>query len=129
MINLIVHGYLTEEVVQYCEKALEAIKSIRLKSNRPLVPAELFETSEFLLSFRSWLTNHIMEAEARYRDKVQEFKDQNMSVAASETNAKTTAEYRAYKYLNRVDDLAQEQILLVKKFSSRLEEELKGSGY
>ena len=115
--------------MQYCEKALEAIKSIRLKSNRPLVPAELFETSEFLLSFRSWLTNHIMEAEARYRDKVQEFKDQNMSVAASETNAKTTAEYRAYKYLNRVDDLAQEQILLVKKFSSRLEEELRGSGY
>ncbi len=128
MTNPLIHGNLGEEIIQYCEKANEKIKQIRLSSDRPLVPAELFEASEFLLSFRAWLTGHIMEAEARYRDKIEDYRMEGMSVAAAETKAKVTPEYRAFKYLQRVDDLAAEQVLLVKKFAGRLDDEFKQSG-
>ncbi len=128
LLNPLVHGNLSKEVIQFCEQANEQIKKIRLSFDRPLVPAELFESSEFLLSFRAWLTAHIMEAEARYRDKIEEFRVEGKSVAAAETKAKTTPEYRAYKYLSRVDELAQEQVLLVKKFFSRLDEEFRQGG-
>ncbi len=126
--NPLIHGYLEDEIIEYCERAGDEIKKIRKESDRPLVPAELFAASEFLMSFRSWLTNHIMMAEARYRDKVKEFQNAGSSSAASDQNGKATEEYRAYKYLVRVDDLALDQINLVKKFSGYLQEELKGSG-
>lgn len=126
--NPLVHGSLDPEVVKYCEKANEEIRKIRTSFDRPLVPAELMDSSEFLLSFRAWLTAHIMEAEAKYRDKIEEFRMEGKSVAAAETKAKTTPEYRAYKFLERTDDLANEQVLLVKKFFSRLDEEFKNSG-
>lgn len=127
-INPLVHGNLDSEVVRFCEKANEEIKKIRLSFDRPLVPAELMDSSEFLLSFRSWLTAHILEAEAKYRDKIDEFRVEGKSVAAAETKAKTTPEYRAYKYLDRVDNLADEQVKLVKKFFTRLGEEFNQSG-
>jgi len=123
-----IYGYLNEEIVTQCEKAIEKIREIRLKSDRPLVPAELFEGAEFLHSFRAWLTSHILEAEARYRDMVQVNRGQDMSVSAAETQAKTSPEYRAFRYLQRVDELAEEQILIVKRFMTRMGEEYRESG-
>lgn len=120
---------LSDEVLRYCEEAITKISQIRKDSNRPLVPAELFEMAEWLHSFRSWITWALLETEAKYRDKVELFRSEDRSVAASESMGKTTPEYRAYKYLVRVDSLAEEQVLLVKKFITQLDSEFKHSGF
>lgn len=128
MTNILIHGYLAEDVVEFCEKAIRKIKEIRHKSDRPLVPAELFEASEYLHSFRAYITSPLLEADARYRDQMENFRSEGMSVSAAESKARTTPEYRAYKYLERVDTLADEQILLVKKFGTRMDDEFQNAG-
>jgi hypothetical protein len=114
--NQLIHGNLTEDVVAFCDKAIIKIKEIREASDRPLSPNDLFEMSQFLHSFRAWLTSHILTAEAQYRDRAEEYRNyEGMSVAAADTKAKATPEYRAWRYLSRVDDLASEQVLLVSR--------------
>jgi hypothetical protein len=124
-IDPLVHGNLKEEIVSHCELAIKKIKELRESFDRPLVPAELFEMSEFLHSFRAYLTSHILLAEAQYRDRAEEFYTELRKVNAADTRAKTTPEYRAWKYLSRVDMLAEEQVLLVKKVFDRMGNEFR----
>lgn len=123
-----IHGNLDEETVAQCEKVMGKIKDIRMASDRPLVPAELFEAAEFLHSFRSWVTGPLLKGEAVYRDKIEEIRVAGSSVSAAETSAKTSPEYRAFRYLSRMDDLADEQIKLVKKFFERTADEFRYGG-
>ena len=128
-INLdpLVYGQLKEETVSACELAIGKVKEIRKSTERPLVPAELFEASEFLMSFRGWITNELLRTEALYRDHIETFRSEGMSVSAAESKANVTPEYRALKYLKRIDSLAEEQILLVKKYFDRMSDENFGS--
>ena len=121
--NELITGNLPLEIVKICDQANEKIKQIRLSTNRPLVPMELMEAAEYLLSFRAYLTGPLLESEARYRDIINVYRMEDMSVSAAETKAKTSPEYRAYKYLDRVDTLADEQVKLVKRFTNRLNDE------
>lgn len=123
MKNPLIHGYLTEEIVKICEDGQIKIKEIRLKTDRPIPPQEMFADAELLQSFRTWITSPLLEADARFRDKVEAFRTEGMSVSAAETRAKVTPEYRAWQYLKRVDGLIDDQIMLVKKFEGRLNDE------
>lgn len=126
--NPLIHGYLTDETISACEKAIEKVKELRLSTSRSVSPAELFQASEYLQSFRAWITNDLLEADAKYRDKINSNRMTGMSVSGSESSARISPEYRAYKYLERVDLLADDQIKLVKKFFTRSADEY-GKGY
>ena len=122
IVNPMIHGDLPLEVVKACEQIKDWIADIRRKisSGQPVPPGEFFELSAAIISFRTWLIDYLMEWEARYRDKMELFRSKNMSVAASEVKAKTTPEYRGYKYLDRFDEVAQEMVLLTKKFQEKM---------
>jgi transcriptional antiterminator len=126
--NPLIHGYLNEKTISVCEKAIEKVKEVRLSTSRSVSPVELFQASEYLQSFRAWITNDLLEADAKYRDKISNNRMSGMSVSGAESEARISPEYRAYKYLERIDMLADEQIKLVKKFFTRSSEEY-GSGY
>jgi len=119
-----------EETLQkaLCGFAISKVKKIRQSTNRPLVPSELFEASEYLMSFRGWITDDLLRTEAMYRDHIENNRSEGMSVSAAESKANVSPEYRALKYLKRVDSLAEEQILLVKKYFDRMGDEKFGTG-
>ena len=124
-LNPLIYGKLDQDVVEQCEKALRAITELKELFSRPVGIQELYETSEKLLNFRGYLTKYLFEAEARYRYEVKRIQDEDekKSVARAEAEAKTTDEYREWRYLERIDKLADEQVRLVKKFTTRMEEE------
>lgn len=124
-INPLIHGNLSPEVVRECTGVHEKIREMRARIERgqPVPPGDLLNLGEYLISFRFWISAHLLEAEASYRDKVEEFREEGKSVSAAESKAQITPEYRGYKFLKRLDDLVDEQVLLVKKFESRMDDE------
>lgn len=128
IVNPLIHGNLDEKTVEQCGFAIRKVKKIRQSTNRPLIPSELFEASEYLMSFRGWITDDLLRTEAMYRDHIENNRSEGMSVSAAESKANVSPEYRALKYLKRVDSLAEEQILLVKKYFDRMGDEKFGTG-
>lgn len=120
----LIYGNLSDLVIEQTEKMKSEIMAAR-RFSESLDPKTLFEIAEKLIAFRGWLVNYLMLAESKYREKVAELKREGNSAAGSELEAKTSDEYRAYKYLNFIDDIADEQIKLTKRFSDKLENEFR----
>jgi hypothetical protein len=70
----------------------------------------------YLASFRMYLTNHLLGHEAAYRDAKVAYMSVENSVAVSENKAKAHLAYRAYKYLEHIDDRCDKSTKLIKKF-------------
>jgi hypothetical protein len=115
-------GSLNPKVYQECEKVRVEIMKLRrrIEKHEPVPPAEFFEMSFYLASFRMYLTDHLLGHEAAYREAKVAYMAVENSVAASENKAKAHPAYRAYKYLERIDDLCDEFTKLIKKFEGRM---------
>jgi len=124
---------LKKEVVVILNKIQEA-----RKYSEPFHPAQLFTLCEDLVARRAWLISYLLETESKYRHKILEFKNKESfdekgklvkaTNVEAENKAKTTEEYRDYKYLKYVDELISDQILLIKKFADKLDTEMRSSG-
>jgi len=130
MTNPIIFGYLEKDIIKECEGMHGFVKDLRAKiiSGIPVSPQDLFVLAEAFNSFRFWVSAYFLEAEALYREKLEGYRNEGMSVAGAEAKAKVTPEYRTYNYLKRVDSMVEEQVLLVKKFESRMDDEGKFGG-
>ncbi len=84
---------------------------------------ELFFSAETLISNLAFLVGPLMDAESKYRQKVQKYVSEDMSVAGAETKAKSEEEYLYWKKLQYAYELANSQIMLIKKFAQYLKEE------
>lgn|SRR3990167_2124293 len=84
---------------------------------------ELFLSAENLISNLAFLVGPLMDAESKYRQKVQKYISEDISVAAAESKAKSEEEYVYWKKINLTYNLAEEQIRLIKKFSDKLSDE------
>lgn len=87
----------------------------------------LFADAENIISAMAYLVGPLMDAEQAYRQKVVEnMKDESVgSHAKAEALAKAGEEYKEYRKLQYAYDLGQEQIMLIKRFSDKLELEYK----
>lgn len=105
-------------------KILNEIQGAREYSN-PANPRELFAIAERLISWQSWLLDYLMKSETGYRQAIVFYQTEGKSNAAATAQAKAEESYLDYKYLTNVYDLIGEQIMLIKKFVSALEQEYK----
>jgi hypothetical protein len=108
---------LSLEVYQECEKVKADMTRLRQRIARHEVipPAEYFEIGMYLESFRMWLSDYLLTSEAAYREKKVWYLADS-SATAADMKARTTPAYQAYKYLERVDLLADEIAKFIKKF-------------
>jgi hypothetical protein len=115
-------GSLNPKVYQECEKFRVEIMKLRrrIEKHEPIPPGDFFETGFYLTSFRTYLTDHLLGHEAAYRDAKVAYMSVENSVAAADNKAKTHPSYRAYKYLERMDKLADEFTKFIKKFEGRM---------
>lgn len=87
----------------------------------------LFMDAESIISTLAYLIGPLRDQEQKYRLLVVELKSTGESVSGAEAIAKASDEYKEFKKLEDVYELAQEQIMLLKKFKSDLELEYKHS--
>lgn len=120
------YGSLTTITIKACEKALKHIQNASIFSES-FDPKILFQIAEKLLSFQSWILGEMMMYESLYRNKMAELRREDMSAAAAEIEAKNSNDYRAYRFLKYIYELAGEQQLMVKKFSDKLQQEFNNS--
>lgn len=86
---------------------------------------EIFMDAESIVGTLSFLISPLMELETLYRQKVVEFMDGGDSAAKADAKAKATNEYKEWRKLQMIIELAQEQIMLCKKFKDSIEMEYK----
>lgn len=101
---------------------LATIQEARLYS-QPYDASQLFFIAEDLSAKLALFIDPLFDAETRYRQKVQEYIVEGMSVAGAEAKAKAGPEYQLYRKLTYVYNLADEQIKLIKKFADKLYDE------
>ena len=111
-----------KEVKEVCQEILAEIgdgdKYSKLQNY-----AELFEGAEGIISKLAWLVGPLLDAERDYRVRVQSYRKDGESVAGATAKAQCDDVYVNYKKIQYVYDLAEEQIKLIKRFSSKLEQE------
>lgn len=118
---------MNQQVKDTAKLALNEIARARKYSENP-TPHELFISSETLVSCLASLLGPLMDAETQYRQKVKLYiSDSDMSNAKAEVFAKADEEYKSWQKLKLVYELAEQQIMIVKKFSSLLGDEYKRS--
>lgn len=88
---------------------------------------EIFASAETIIGSLAFLTSPIVDAEIEYRKQIVYYINEGKSHAEAETRAKTSEAYKYWKKLEAVKDLANEQILLLKKFQTELGLEYKRS--
>ena len=100
--------------------------------SQPFHPAQLFMLTQDLIKGQAWLISPLLDAETAYRQKVVDYKTEEIieqgkivkiSNTEAENKAKITQEYQDYKYLKYVDKIIEQQILLIKKFADKLTNE------
>lgn len=129
----LVYGRLDPEVIEKCENIRKLIEHniVEVARGLPQSPDEMFRMTQLIQGFRFYISGAILENEARYLAIKESFRSpaegSGMSVAAAEAKAQVTPEYRAYKFIRRYDELASEQLLVLKKFSDRLYDEERNS--
>lgn len=108
---------LTAEVYDNCQKVKADMANLRKRIERHEVipPEEYFEIGMYLESFRMWISDYMLAAEAAYREKKVWYLVDN-SAAAADMKARASPVYRTYKYLERIDLLADEIAKFIKKF-------------
>lgn len=109
----------TKELAQF---VLAEIANARKYSQNP-APHDLFLSSETIVSSLASLIGPLLDLETAYRQKIKEYMLQDMSNAKAETMAKADNEYKNWQKLKMVYELAQEQIMLIKKFGTFLQHE------
>lgn len=82
---------------------------------------EVFTSAENIIGTLSYLITPLVELERAYRVKVVEYMNADDSAAKAEAKAKASDEYASWKKLQMLYDLGSEQILLLKKFQTKLE--------
>jgi hypothetical protein len=90
-------------------------------------PNELFLAWENIIANLAFLVGPLMEAEQAYRVKVQFFINEGKSVAGAKAQAKSEDEYIYWRKLQLAYELGQDQVMLLKKFSDKLQEEYRRS--
>ncbi len=105
---------------------LAEIAKARNYSELP-TPHDLFISSEAIISGMAYLIGPLMDAETAYRSKVDGFIGEKMSAAAAEAKAKAGIEYAEWKKLERTYNLAEQQLMILKKFKDDLQMEFKRS--
>ena len=123
-------AYLTligEDTANECKRAMKIVRTLRLSFNAPGEAKKMFQMSQEVISVQAWLVGELMAAEQAYRMKMEEFRtaewNKKEAVTTAEVAAKATPEYGAYKFLERVFDLCESQINLIKKFSDKVDQE------
>lgn len=113
-----------KEIIETAKVLLANIADAQKFSN-PFNANQLFIISENLLSCLAYLVGPLMDAESAYRGKTAEFMAQGDSASAAEIKSKASEEYKKWKKLDYACELAQEQIMLLKKFADKMEFESK----
>ena len=122
---------MNEQIKKVATQLLKKVQEGRQYSE-PFHPAKLFELSQDLIKGQAWLISPLLESETMYRQKIIEFKNEEIvqegkiirvSNAEAENKAKATQEYQDYKYLQYVDNIIEQQIMLIKKFADKLGQE------
>lgn len=120
-----------EKIQNIAKKYLRKVQKAR-EYSKPFHPAKLFELSQDLIAGQAWLISHLLESETMYRQKIIEFKNEEIaqegkivrvSNAEAENKAKVTQEYQDYRFLKYVDNIIEQQIMLIKKFADKLGQE------
>lgn len=88
---------------------------------------EVFIIAEQIIGTLAFLISPLMLMESHYRQKVVEFLNEGYSHAESESRAKAATEYSEWKKYLMLYELANEQILLLKKFKDKLSDEYQRS--
>ena len=106
----------------------ELIKSQKLiqetvKWTEPYNPTELFKICDKLQAYQIYFLAPKIEAEQKFRELVGQLEAGGKSHASAENYAKTSPEYRDYKFIEGVCKMIESKIALVKKFSVLLQEE------
>lgn len=133
MENNLIYGRLSEEVKEKCENIRKLIEQniVGVARGLPLPPDEMFRITQLIEGFRFYITGALLENENIYlackEGYISPREGVGMSVAAAEAKAQITPGYRAFRFLRRYDELAAEQLLVIKKFSDRLYNEEKMS--
>ncbi len=104
------------------KRVLSIVQEAR-KYTEPFNGAKLFEICQDLIARQAWLISPLLEAETKYREKILEFRENYKTKAEAEIRGKITEEYKDYKYIEYAYELVNQQIMLVKKFASALQEE------
>lgn len=114
-----------EETKNIAKDILAVIARARDYTN--VAPHEVFMDAEALVSSLAFLVGPKLAAEGRYREKVRKYMEDDFSAARAEIYAKADPEYIEWKKLEHVYDLAQDQIMLLKKFREDLTAEYQRS--
>lgn len=88
--------------------------------------SELFLSSEVLMSAMASLLGPVVDLESAYRKKMKQYilsleENKPMSLAKAELLAKADDEYKNWQKIKMVYDLAQEQVMVIKKFADKIE--------
>lgn len=117
---------MNDEIKKLAQMTLAEIANARQYSQNP-TPHDLFISSETIVSCLASLVSPLMDAETAYRQKIKIYMEEGDSNAKAEGKAKAEQEYKDWKKLEMVFELAREQIQLIKKFGTMLNDEYKRS--
>jgi len=87
----------------------------------------IFNAAQKIIAFQSFLIGPISDLEQSYRRIVTSCIADGMSNAASDAHAKASDDYKAWRKIERVYSLADEQIKLLKKFSDKMSTDYQNS--
>lgn len=85
-------------------------------ADTPSAPETYYQMAQKILSRRAYLSGLLVDAEQAYEnDKLYLKNEKDLSVAAAENEAKTMPNYSLFKKAKGADELAAEQVLLLKR--------------
>lgn len=86
---------------------------------------EIFLSAEFIIASLAYLISPLTQLETSYRELIVKYMDLEDSHAKAEAKAKASKEYQEWNKLKMLMELANSQIMILKKFRSNLEVEYK----
>lgn len=97
-------------------------------ADTPSAPEAYYQIAQKILSRRAYLSGLLVDAEQAYETRKLQLRDEeDLSVAAAENKAKTEQQYALYKKALLADNLADEQVKLLKRMLVSREEEFKST--
>lgn len=117
---------MNEDIKKQAKFVLEEIANAR-RYSESTAPHDLFLSCEAIISSLAFLIGPLMDLETAYRQKVRTYMLADHSHAKAEALAKADQEYQDWRKLQYAYDLANQQIMLLKKFSDKLQQEFKRS--
>ena len=103
-------------------KAQKLIQGI-VNYTEPYNPTELFNACNKLQAFQIYFLAPKIELEQNYRELIGQLEQGGQSHASAESYAKTSPEYKDYRFIDGVFKAIEEKVKLIKKFSTLLNEE------